>query len=129
MTVSRKPALFPSQVVDTTSPNQAAPSPLLSHRVNPSPSTSLPPFSEDIALMRDGRHVSLLKIQGKEFEMEPLRLRSVRPFFWEDISLLEVSEREGVVLDSKIKVTKYLKGRVSASLPSLIWDGTDVGSE
>lgn len=69
--------------------------------------------------MKDGRHVSLLKVQGKEFEMEPLRLRSVRPFFWEDISLLEVSEREGLVLDSKIKVTKYLKGRVSFLSPSI----------
>ena len=60
------------------------------------------------------RHVSLLKIQGKEFEMEPIRLRSVRPFVWEEVSLIEAAEGDDVDLSTKVKVNKFLKGKVSS---------------
>lgn len=63
------------------------------------------------------RHVSLVKIQGKEFEFEPIRLRSVRPFLFEEFSLAAAHDPENKVnLNSKVAVNKYLKGRVSRCL-------------
>ncbi|KAM0786756.1 hypothetical protein ACM66B_002191 [Microbotryomycetes sp. NB124-2] len=60
------------------------------------------------------KHVSLIKIQGKEFEFEPIRLRTVRPFIFEELSLSEViAKDDSVDLSSKVKVTKYLKMRVN----------------
>lgn len=61
------------------------------------------------------RHVGLIKIQGKEFEFEPIRLRSVRPFVFEEISLLDYHEKQTddrKKLMSKVAVTKYLKTKV-----------------
>ncbi|KAK4052670.1 meiotic recombination [Microbotryomycetes sp. JL201] len=60
------------------------------------------------------KHVSLIKIQGKEFEFEPIRLRTVRPFIFEEISLSDIVARDDSIdLSSKVKVTKYLKMRVT----------------
>ncbi|KAK4701630.1 double-strand break repair protein MRE11, partial [Phenoliferia sp. Uapishka_3] len=59
------------------------------------------------------KHVSLLKIQGKEFEMTPIRLRSVRPFVWEEISLIEASEGDDIDLSTKVKVNQFLKKKVN----------------
>ncbi|BGP33197.1 meiotic recombination [Rhodotorula toruloides] len=62
------------------------------------------------------KHVGLIKIQGKEFEFEPIRLRSVRPFVFEEISLLNYHEKQTddrKKLMSKVAVTKYLKTKVN----------------
>ncbi|KAL8287436.1 hypothetical protein RQP46_003294 [Phenoliferia psychrophenolica] len=59
------------------------------------------------------KHVSLLTIQGKEFEMQPIRLRSVRPFVWDEISLVEAAEGDDVDLSTKVKVNKFLKAKVN----------------
>ncbi|SGY15283.1 BQ5605_C013g07313 [Microbotryum silenes-dioicae] len=60
------------------------------------------------------KHVSLIKIQGKEFEFEPIRLRTVRPFIFEDISLSEAHDPSRKVnLKDKVAVNRYLKGRVN----------------
>ena len=61
------------------------------------------------------RHVALLKIQGKEFEMTPIPLRTVRPFVMDEILLTEVAEEEGFNVTDQMEVTKYLKLRVSNS--------------
>lgn len=64
------------------------------------------------------RHVSLIKIQGKEFEFEPIRLRSVRPFIFEDVVLSTYHDKQTddrKKLTSKVAVTKYLKAKVSLS--------------
>lgn len=58
------------------------------------------------------RHVALVKIQGKEFEMTPIPLRSVRPFVMDEILLTEVAEEEGFDVTDQMEVTKYLKLRV-----------------
>lgn len=59
------------------------------------------------------RHVSLIKVQNKEFEFKPIRLRSVRPFIYEDISLTHAqADDENLDLSSKVLVNKYLKSRV-----------------
>ena len=68
-----------------------------------------------LTLSAPRRHVGLLKIQGKEWEFEPIRLRSVRPFVFEEISLYEYHEDQKddrKKLTSKVAVNKYLKSKV-----------------
>ncbi|GAA6043588.1 hypothetical protein JCM8097_005270 [Rhodosporidiobolus ruineniae] len=62
------------------------------------------------------KHVGLIKIQGKEFEFEPIRLRSVRPFVFEEISLADYHDKQTddkKKLTSKAAVNKYLKMKVN----------------
>ena len=59
------------------------------------------------------RHVALLQIQGKEFQLTPLPLRTVRPFIIEDIVLNEVADDVGLDLNDQMAITKFLKGKVS----------------
>lgn len=74
-------------------------------------------FFRNAHFFRSIRHVSLLKIQGKEFEMTPLRLRSVRPFLFDEVSLYDAQEEadDNQLLDSKIKVNKFLRAKVSGN--------------
>ncbi|GAA6060679.1 hypothetical protein JCM10212_005061 [Sporobolomyces blumeae] len=61
------------------------------------------------------KHVGLIKIQGKEFDFTPIRLRSVRPFIFEEISLAVYHDKQTddrKKLTNKIAVTKYLKTKV-----------------
>lgn len=44
--------------------------------------------------------------------MQPIRLRSVRPFVWDEVSLIEVQEGDDIDLSTKVKVNKFLKGKV-----------------
>ncbi|KAI0330035.1 DNA repair exonuclease [Cubamyces sp. BRFM 1775] len=59
------------------------------------------------------KHVALLKIQGKEFELTPIPLRSVRPFVIDDVVLSEAAEEEGFDINDKIEVAKFLKQKVT----------------
>lgn len=59
------------------------------------------------------KHVALLKIQGKNFQLDKIRLKTVRPFIFQDISLADAEEIEGVDLENKQKVNKYLKAKVN----------------
>lgn len=62
------------------------------------------------------KHVGLIKIQGKEFDFTPIRLRSVRPFVFEELSLAEYHDQQTQdkkKLNSKQAVTKYLKFKVN----------------
>lgn len=67
------------------------------------------------------RHVALLQIQGKEFQLTPLPLRTVRPFIIEEIVLNEVADEVGLDLNDQMSITKFLKGKVSLFSVSLIW--------
>ncbi|CAK5263680.1 unnamed protein product [Mycena citricolor] len=60
------------------------------------------------------KHVALLQIQGKEFEMTPIPLRTVRPFQIESIVLTDVADEENLDLKDTMAISKYLKGRVNA---------------
>ncbi|PCH37554.1 DNA repair exonuclease [Wolfiporia cocos MD-104 SS10] len=61
------------------------------------------------------KHVALLKIQGKEFELTPLPLRTVRPFVLDEMHLMEEAElNESLNLEDRHSITKYLKNRVEA---------------
>ena len=59
-----------------------------------------------------GRHVALVKIQGKEFELTPIPLRTVRPFVMDEVVLTEAAEEEGFDINDQMEVTKFLKVRV-----------------
>ena len=51
-------------------------------------------------------------MQGKEFKMTPLKLRTVRPFVIEELSLAEVAEDDGLDLSDQMEISKFLKGKV-----------------
>jgi len=59
------------------------------------------------------RHVALLQVQGKEFEMTPIPLRTVRPFVLEEITLTEIADDEGLDLTDSMAISKYLKVQVT----------------
>lgn len=61
------------------------------------------------------RHVALLKIEGKEFQMEPLPLRTVRPFVIEQVVLNEVADEEGLNISDQMEISKYLKAKVTCA--------------
>ena len=63
------------------------------------------------------RHVALLKIQGKEFELTPIPLRSVRPFVIDDVNLMDASEEDGFDLSDKLAVSQFLKKQARPPLP------------
>lgn len=71
--------------------------------------------------LTEGRHVALLKIQGKEYEMTPLPLRTVRPFVLESLVLQEVSDEEDLDLTDKGAITSFLKSRVNSLLAPLLY--------
>ncbi|KAF8128879.1 Metallo-dependent phosphatase-like protein [Boletus edulis] len=70
------------------------------------------------------KHVALMEIQGKEFQLKPIPLRTVRPFVLEDIILSEASEEEGFDINDQIAVSKFLKSRVNALIEQAnrLWD-------
>jgi len=67
------------------------------------------------------RHVALLQIQGKEFQLTPLPLRTVRPFVLEEVVL---SDEEGIDLNDQMEITKFLKAKVNALIDQAnqLWD-------
>ncbi|GAA95975.1 uncharacterized protein L969DRAFT_26055 [Mixia osmundae IAM 14324] len=56
--------------------------------------------------------VALLSIQGKDFQIDPIVLRTVRPFKYKEISLAEVQENDEVELNSRAQITKFLKSQI-----------------
>lgn len=54
-----------------------------------------------------------MEIQGKEFQLKPIPLRTVRPFVLEDLVLSEAAEEEGFDVNDQIAVSKFLKSRVN----------------
>ncbi|KAJ7130323.1 DNA repair exonuclease [Mycena epipterygia] len=59
------------------------------------------------------KHVALLQVQNKEFEMTPIPLRTVRPFVIESVVLSEIAEEEGLNLADQMEITKFLKAKVN----------------
>ncbi|KZT01347.1 DNA repair exonuclease [Laetiporus sulphureus 93-53] len=70
------------------------------------------------------KHVALLNIQGKEFELTPIPLRTVRPFVLDEVVLTEVAEEEGFDLGDRMAITKFLKKRVNELIEkaNALWD-------
>ena len=63
----------------------------------------------------------MLQIQGKEFQLTPLPLRTVRPFVLEEVVL---ADEEGVDLNDQMEITKFLKAKVNALIDQAnqLWD-------
>ncbi|TIA89162.1 hypothetical protein E3P81_03065 [Wallemia ichthyophaga] len=59
------------------------------------------------------KHVGLLEIHGKEYNLTPLPLKTVRPFVMQDVCLREVQEERGVQLAGKLEVNKYLRHTIT----------------
>ena len=49
-----------------------------------------------------------------DFQITPLILRTVRPFKLEEVVLTEVAEEEGLDLNDKMEIHKYLKEKVNS---------------
>ncbi|KAF9078545.1 Mre11 DNA-binding presumed domain-containing protein [Rhodocollybia butyracea] len=60
------------------------------------------------------KHVALLSIHNKEYKMEPIPLRTVRPFVLEEVVLSEIAEEEDLDLSDQIEISKFLKAKVNA---------------
>jgi len=60
------------------------------------------------------RHVALLQIQAKDFQLTPIPLKTVRPFVIDEVSLADAAEEEGLNLNDQIEITKYLKAKVNS---------------
>ncbi|KIJ33528.1 hypothetical protein M422DRAFT_783118 [Sphaerobolus stellatus SS14] len=91
-------------------------------RIEPEPVTGKPyfitqPGSSVATSLADGesiqKHVALLEIQDKEFQMTPIPLRTVRPFVMEEIVLLDLDESQKVDITKPMEVNKFLKAKVN----------------
>lgn len=58
------------------------------------------------------RHVALLEIQGKDFQLTPIPLRTIRPFVIGEVVLSEAAETDGLDLSDTMEITKFLKAKV-----------------
>ncbi|KAK2460808.1 hypothetical protein APHAL10511_007278 [Amanita phalloides] len=70
------------------------------------------------------KHVALLEIQGKEFQLTPIPLRTIRPFVISDVVLGEAAETEGLNITDTMEITKYLKSKVNDLIKQAndLWD-------
>lgn len=61
------------------------------------------------------RHVGLLSIQGSQFQIAEIPLKTVRPFELDEVILTEAVDEEGsgVNLEDKDTITAYLRRKVS----------------
>ncbi|KAL0945781.1 hypothetical protein HGRIS_012069 [Hohenbuehelia grisea] len=78
------------------------------------------------------KHVALLEIQGKEFCVKPIPLRTVRPFVLESVVLSEVAEDQGFELTDQMAIMKFLKRKARLSLLDLhfhLWLNLTIAGE
>ncbi|KAF8635556.1 hypothetical protein AX15_000209 [Amanita polypyramis BW_CC] len=70
------------------------------------------------------KHVALLEIQGKDFQLTPIPLRTTRPFVIGEVILTEAAETEGFNISDTMEITKYLKIKVNEliSQANELWD-------
>ncbi|KAI0795558.1 Metallo-dependent phosphatase-like protein [Abortiporus biennis] len=59
------------------------------------------------------KHVALLEVQGKEFKMTPIPLRTVRPFVTDEVILAAAEDEDGLDLGDRMAIEKYLKKKVN----------------
>lgn len=64
------------------------------------------------------KHVALLSVTGKDFDMQPIRLKTVRPFKFKEIALADDKNMQKVAFDreNKAKVHRYLAEVVAAMI-------------
>lgn len=77
---------------------------------------TVPKYHIDYNHKTDGRHVAILSVTGKEFHLEKIRLKTVRPFVMREIMLSEVPRFAKKASDKgKDVVIKYLREQVPLS--------------
>ena len=59
-----------------------------------------------------------MEVQGKEYRLTPIPLRTVRPFVMGDVVLSNAAEDEGFDLNDRMAISKYLRAQVNI-LPEL----------
>lgn len=62
------------------------------------------------------RHVALVRIQGTRYELEPIPLRTVRPFIVEDLDLASETEEDGIDLTDMQAVMKFIRNKVRLAI-------------
>jgi double-strand break repair protein MRE11 len=57
------------------------------------------------------KHVGILSVTGKEFQMEPIRLKTVRPFIFKEISLASEPSMKAIARKSnnRAEISRYLR--------------------
>lgn len=58
------------------------------------------------------RKVGIIHVHGRDFRVEPLTLKTVRPFVEDSLDLDELLQDEGISIEEKPQVVKLLKGKV-----------------
>lgn len=112
--VSPKQERFPSAVNDITSLNLDQVSLPLSQKENRFPSAFFVIHYPRNGQREVHRHVSLVTIQGaEEFEMRSIRLRTVRPFIFDEIVLADEQKADSKLdLRTKSQINQFLKKKV-----------------
>ncbi|KAF9022233.1 DNA repair exonuclease [Hymenopellis radicata] len=64
------------------------------------------------------KHVALVKVQGKDFQLTPLPLRTVRPFVIEEVAVSDLASEYNFELNDQISINKYLKIKVNELIES-----------
>ncbi|KAF9523790.1 Metallo-dependent phosphatase-like protein [Crepidotus variabilis] len=59
------------------------------------------------------KHVAVVEIQGKDFKLTPIPLRTVRPFVIEEVVLEDIADESGLDLNDQMAITKFLKSKVN----------------
>ena len=79
------------------------------------------------------KHVAILSVTGRDYQVEPIRLKTVRPFVMKDIVLSE--EREAMKLakkaENKTEITRFLEKVVNGMIEDANreWEETQEGEE
>lgn len=60
--------------------------------------------------------MALLRIQGTRYELEPIPLRTVRPFIADNLDLAVDAEEEGIDLTDSLAVMKFIRSKVCVVL-------------
>ena len=57
------------------------------------------------------KHVGILSVTGKEFQMEPIRLKTVRPFIYKEISLASEPSMKAIAKkgNNRAEISRYLR--------------------
>lgn len=58
------------------------------------------------------KQVAIIHVKGRDFNMEPLTLKTVRPFVMDEVDLDEIVDEANLRIDDKQGVTKLLKRKV-----------------